>query len=47
MTAEEYVDFDDELSSFHPPINSEMVDWRTKSVQAMNEYIIQFAAMNT
>ena len=40
MTAEEYVDFDHELSSFHPPINSEMVDWRTKSVQeCYNEYI--------
>ena len=24
--AEEYVAFDNEISSFHPPINSEMVD---------------------
>ena len=35
MTAEEYVDFDHELSSFHPPINSEMVGWRTYSVQEL------------
>ena len=26
MMAEKYVEFDNELSSFHPPINSEMVD---------------------
>ena len=28
FTAEEYADFDNEISSFHPPINSEMVDWK-------------------
>ena len=40
MTAEKCVDFDYELSSFHRPINSEMIDWRTKSVQEWcNEYI--------
>ena len=33
VTAEEYVDFNNELLRFHPPINSEMGDWTTKSVQ--------------
>ena len=40
MTTEECVDFDNELLSFYPPINSEMVALRTKSVQqCCNEYI--------
>ena len=29
MAAEEYVDIDNELASFHAPINSEKVDLRT------------------
>ena len=28
FTADEYIDFDNEISSFHSPINSEMVDWK-------------------
>ena len=39
FTAEEYIDFDNEISRFHPPINSEMVDWKAASIQAgFNEY---------
>ena len=38
--AEEYIDFDNEISSFHPPINSEMVDLNTASIQeCFNEYV--------
>ena len=38
FTAEEYIDFDNEISSFHPPINSEMVDWKAASIQeCLNE----------
>ena len=32
-TAEEYTDFDIEISSFHLPIPSEMVDWKAASIQ--------------
>ena len=40
FTAEEYIDFDNEISSFHPPINSEMVDWKAASIQeCFNEYV--------
>ena len=40
FTAEEYIDFDKEISSFHPPINSEIVDWKSLSIQeCFNEYI--------
>ena len=40
FTGEEYVDFDNEISSFHPPINSEMVDWKAVSIQeSFNEYV--------
>ena len=40
FTAEEYIDFDNEISSFHPPINSEIVDWKSLSIQeCFNEYI--------
>ena len=28
FTAEEYIDFDNKISRFHPPINSETVDWK-------------------
>ena len=28
FTADEYIDFNNEISSFHSPINSEMVDWK-------------------
>ena len=38
FTAQEYIDFDNEISSFHPPINS--VDWKAASIQeCFNEYI--------
>ena len=38
FTAEEYIDFDNEISSFHPPINSEMVDWKAASIrECLNE----------
>ena len=33
FTAEEYIDLDNETSSFHPPINSEMVDWKAAPIQ--------------
>ena len=33
FTAEQYIDFDNNISSFHPPINSEMVDWKVASIQ--------------
>ena len=40
FTAEEYIDFDHEISSFYPPINSEMVHWKAASIQeCFNEYI--------
>ena len=40
FTAEEYIDFDNEVSSFHPPINSEMVDWKAASIQeCFTEYV--------
>ena len=40
FTAEECIDFDNEISSFHPPINSEMVDWKAASIQkCFNEYV--------
>ena len=40
FTAEEYIDFDNEISSFHYPINSEMVDWKAVSVQeCFNEFV--------
>ena len=32
-TAEEHIDFDIEISSFHLPITSEMVDWKAASFQ--------------
>ena len=39
FTAEEYIDFDNEISSFHLPINSEMVNWKAASIQeCFNEY---------
>ena len=39
FTAEEHIDFDNEISSFHPPINLEMVDWEAASIQeCFNEY---------
>ena len=40
FTAEEYIDIDNKISSFHPPINSEMVDWKAASIQeCFNEYV--------
>ena len=40
FTAKEYIDFDNEISSFHPPINSEMVDWKAASIEGcFNEYV--------
>ena len=40
FTAEEDIDFDNEISSFHTHINSEMVDWKVVSVQEFfNEYV--------
>ena len=40
FTAEEYIHFDNEISSFHPPINSEMVDGKAASIQeCFNEYV--------
>ena len=34
------VDFDNEILSFYPPINSEMVDWKAASIQeCFNEYV--------
>ena len=33
FTAEEYIDFVNEISSFHIPINSELVDWKAASIQ--------------
>ena len=40
LTAKEYIDFDNEISSFHPPINSEMVDWKAASIKGcFNEYV--------
>ena len=40
FTAEECIDFDNKISSFQPPINSEMVDWKTASIQeCFNEYV--------
>ena len=40
FTAKEYIDFDNEISSFHPPINSEMVDWKAASIKGcFNEYV--------
>ena len=40
FSAEEYIDFDNEISSFHPLINSEMVDWKAASIQkCFNEYV--------
>ena len=40
FTAEEYIDFDNEISSFHPHINSKMVDWKAASIQeCFNEYV--------
>ena len=40
FTAEEDIDFDNEISSFHIHINSEMVDWKVVSVQEFfNEYV--------
>ena len=40
FTAEEYIDFDNEVSSFHPPINSEMVGWKAATIQeCFSEYI--------
>ena len=40
FTVEEYIDIDNKISSFHPPINSEMVDWKAASIQeCFNEYV--------
>ena len=40
FTAEEYIDFDNKISRFHPPINSEMVDWKAVLIQeCFNEYV--------
>ena len=40
FTAEEYIDFGNEISSFHPPIISEMVGWKSASTQeCLNEYV--------
>ena len=41
FTAEEYIDFDNEISSFHPPVTSEMVvDWKPASIrECFNEYV--------
>ena len=40
FTPKEYIDFDNEISSFHPPINSEMVAWKAASIQeCFNEYV--------
>ena len=34
------VDFDNEILSFYPPINSEMVDWKATSIQeCFHEYV--------
>ena len=33
FTAEEYIDFDNEISSFNPPINLEIIDWKAASIQ--------------
>ena len=33
FTVKEYIDFDREISSFHPPLNSENVDWKAVSIQ--------------
>ena len=40
FTAEEYIDFGNEISSFHPPISSEMVGWKSASTQeCLSEYV--------
>ena len=41
FTAEEYIDFDNEISSFHPLVTSEMVvDWKPASIrECFNEYV--------
>ena len=40
LTAEEYINFDNEISSFDLPINSETVDWKATSIQeCFNEYV--------
>ena len=40
FTAEEYIDFDHGISSFHPPINSEMVDWKIALIkECFNKYV--------
>ena len=40
FTAEEDIDFDNEISSFHTHINSEMVDWKAASIQeCFSEYV--------
>ena len=40
FTAEEYIDFDNKISRFHPPIDSEMVDWKAVLIQeCFNEYV--------
>ena len=40
FTTEEYIDFDNEVSSFHPLINSEMVGWKAASIQeCFTEYV--------
>ena len=33
FTVKKYIDFDNEISSFHPPINSENADWKAASIQ--------------
>ena len=40
FTAEGYIDFNNETSSFHTPINSEMVNWKVASIrECFNEYV--------
>ena len=40
LTADGYIDFEINVSSCHPPINSEMVDWKATSIQeCFDEYV--------
>ena len=40
LTADGYIDFEINVPSCHPPINSEMVDWKATSIQeSFDEYV--------
>ena len=40
LTADGYIDFEINVPSCHPPINSEMVDWKVTSIQeCFDEYV--------